>query len=212
MSTIYRRNSERISVADAKQLILNALPLELNAGRFLVKMGPDGKTISDIDMDSLAIVSAAEAHAPYLDSDFLELCNGLGFEPHMMFSPAIGGYRGPQDDNTYMLTHTEFVKLAEKYSLSVEIGTARPAPAQSAAEPAPVVKETAQERRARWLDMFEAEEKREKRGALQRLANSENVDRSNMKKDIDKARGARDTEKRAGGWTSQLVQDGKRPR
>lgn len=84
------------------------------------------------------------------------------------------------------------------------------APAHSTAEPAPVVKETPQERRARWLDMFEAEEKREKRGALQRLANSENVDRSNMKKDIEKARGARDTERRAGAWTSHLVQDGKR--
>lgn len=76
---------------------------------------------------------------------------------------------------------------------------------------APVVKEKPEDRRARWLDMFEAEEKREKRGALQRLADSENVDRSNMKKDIDKARGARDAEKRAGTWTSQLVQDGKRP-
>lgn len=79
-----------------------------------------------------------------------------------------------------------------------------------AATPAPVAKETPAERRARWLDMFEAEEKREKRGALQRLANSEGVDRSNMGKDIAKARAERDTQRRAGGWASQLVQDGKR--
>lgn len=85
-----------------------------------------------------------------------------------------------------------------------------PEDAPQAATPAPVAKETPAERRARWLDMFEAEEKREKRGALQRLANSEGVDRSNMGKDIAKARAERDTQRRAGGWASQLVQDGKR--
>lgn len=144
MPTIYRRNSERISVADAKQLILNALPIELGGGQIFGKPGPDGEPIWDFD--SLAQVSAAEAHAPYLDSDFLELCKGLGFEPHMMFSPAIGGYSGnPEQDNSYMLTHAQFVKLAEKYSLTVEIETASPAPAQSAAEPAPVVTESARD-------------------------------------------------------------------
>lgn len=85
-----------------------------------------------------------------------------------------------------------------------------PVPKPQAAAPAPVAKETPAERRARWLDMFEAEEKREKRGALQRLANSEGVDRSNMGKDIAKARAERDTQRRAGGWASQFVQDGKR--
>ena len=79
-----------------------------------------------------------------------------------------------------------------------------------AATPAPVANETPAERRARWLDMFEAEEKLVKRGALQRLAKREGVDRSNMGKDIAKARAERDTQRRAGGWASQLVQDGKR--
>lgn len=85
------------------------------------------------------------------------------------------------------------------------------APAQpQAATPAPVAKETPAERRARWLDMFEAEEKLVKRGALQRLAKREGVDRSNMGKDIAKARAERADQKRAGVWASQLVQDGKR--
>ena len=89
---------------------------------------------------------------------------------------------------------------------------ARPGHETPQAEPqaVPEVKETAHERRARWLVMFEAEEKRGKRGALTRLAKSEGVDRSNMGKDIDKARAERDTQRRAGGWTAQLVQDGKR--
>jgi len=79
-----------------------------------------------------------------------------------------------------------------------------------AATPAPVAKETPAERRARWLDMFEAEEKLVKRGALQRLAKREGVDRSNMGKDIAKARAERADQKRAGVWASQLVQGGKR--
>ena len=81
-----------------------------------------------------------------------------------------------------------------------------------AATPAPVANETPAERRARWLDMFEAEEKLVKRGALQRLAKREGVDRSNMAKDIAKARAERADQKRAGVWASQLVQDGKRKR
>ena len=83
------------------------------------------------------------------------------------------------------------------------------APAQSPATPAPV--ETVEQRRARYLATFEAEEKRLKRGALQRVADSEGVDRSNMSKDIAKARSARDEQNRAGpAWASQLIQDGKR--
>ena len=81
---------------------------------------------------------------------------------------------------------------------------------EQTATPAPEVTETVAQRRARWLAMFEIEEKREKRGALQRVADSEGVDRSNMQKGIDKARAIRTEQNRAGFFVSQLVQDGKR--
>lgn len=81
------------------------------------------------------------------------------------------------------------------------------APAQTAA---PVVFETPKERRARHLAMFEIEERREKRGALQRLADSVGVDHSNLSKEIKKAKAEREEQKRAGTWTSQLIRDGKR--
>ena len=85
-------------------------------------------------------------------------------------------------------------------------------PAPAPAEPAPVLptKETPSERRARWLAMFEEEKRRASRGALRRLADREGVDRSNMGKDIAKAREERDTQRRAGTWAAQLVQNGKR--
>lgn len=108
--------------------------------------------------------------------------------------------------------HRAWCGAMVRHLLNPERPAASLAPVADSATTAPVAKETPDERRARWLAMFEAQEKREKRGALQRLADSEGVDRSNMKKDIDKARAVRDTHIRAGGWASQLVQDGKRKR
>ena len=85
-------------------------------------------------------------------------------------------------------------------------------PAPAPAEPAPVLpaKEKPAERRARWLAMFEEEEQRASRGPLQRLADREGVDRSNMGKAITKARKEREAQKQAGTWAAQLVQNGKR--
>lgn len=72
-------------------------------------------------------------------------------------------------------------------------------------------KETTAERGARRLALFEQEEKRDKVGALQRVATLEKVDRSNLGKELKKAREARGERKRHGGdWAGQLVRDGKR--
>ena len=111
--------------------------------------------------------------------------------------------------------HMQWRRLLERAVEAGELvllhfGSKLPIEAPTEPQTAPEVKEKPQDRRARWLVMFEAEEKRGKRGALTRLAKSEGVDRSNMGKDIHKARAERDTQRRAGGWTAQLVQDGKR--
>ena len=76
-------------------------------------------------------------------------------------------------------------------------------------KPASTEPETVAQRHARRLKMFEAEEKRQPYGSLQRLANAEGVDRSNLQKDLKKARKARDEQNRAGTWTGQLVRRGK---
>ena len=111
--------------------------------------------------------------------------------------------------------HMQWRRLLERAVEAGELvllhfGSKLPIEAPTEPQTAPEVKEKPQDRRARWLVMFEAEEKRGKRGALTRLAKSEGVDRSNMGKDIDKARAERDTQRRAGGWTAKQVQDGKR--
>ena len=83
--------------------------------------------------------------------------------------------------------------------------------AQSDATPAPMVAETTEQRRARWLDWYGKGE----RGAVQRVYQRElllnpKADRSFIGKQIDIAKSERAAVTRSGGWTSQLVQDGKR--
>ena len=85
--------------------------------------------------------------------------------------------------------------------------------APDAAVPAPV--ETVEQRRARYLAWHNEEFRINPRGALQRVYEREakqnpKADRSNIGKDVERARGTAETPKLATAWTSQLVQDGKR--
>lgn len=86
---------------------------------------------------------------------------------------------------------------------------------QAETEPEPVVEapasETPEQRRARWLEWYGKGE----RGAKQRVFEREKLlnpkaDRSYIGKQIEKAKTELAEKKRGGGWTSQLVQDGKR--
>lgn len=70
--------------------------------------------------------------------------------------------------------------------------------------------ETPMQRRARLLAELEAEQAIQSRGALQRLADRHGVDRSNLGKDIQKAKAERAEDRRAGTWANHLVRNGKR--
>ena len=209
MKTIYRENTDRLSVADAKRLILDAVPVE-KAVDVYAQVDDQGNINWDGDIEC-RVNEKANIPAAHLDNDFLATCNALSIQPRMKYRPVFTDYTGNVlQDAIYTIAHSEFVRLAELFGLLVVTGEA-PEPEPITPSPAPVASETVEQRRARYLALFEAEERREKRGALQRVADSEKVDRSNMSKDIDKARAARDAQKRAGGgWGSQLVQDGKR--
>lgn len=89
--------------------------------------------------------------------------------------------------------------------------TQQAAPATDTTKLAPVVAETTEQRRARWLDWIGKGE----RGALQRVYERElllnpKADRSFIGKEIKVAKTEQADKNRAGAWTSQLVQDGKR--
>lgn len=101
-------------------------------------------------------------------------------------------------------------KSAYSFAPVVETYTA---PEQTIATLAPV--EPVEKRRARYLAWFTEEERINPRGALQRVVDREakqnsKADRSNIGKDITKARGTAKTQKQAGAIFGQLVRDGKR--
>lgn len=82
---------------------------------------------------------------------------------------------------------------------------------EQTATPAPVVAETTEQRRARWLDLYGEGE----RGAVKRVYTNElltnpKADRSFIGKEIEKAKQEKEEAKRGGSMFSQLVQDGKR--
>ena len=77
------------------------------------------------------------------------------------------------------------------------------------------VTETVEQRRSRYLLWFEEEKRTNERGALQRVYQRElkqnpKADRSNIGKDIEKAREDAKSQNVATHWTKQLVIDGKR--
>lgn len=133
MATIYRDNTDTLTIAETKRLIIGAMPTELAAPMF-ASINEQG----EIDADSLRIGEPGDAciHADFIDRDFLGLCQQQGIAPRQKYRPLFTDYPGTVDqDAYYTITHDEFVKLANLYGATVKAGTA---PEQSAAIPAPV--------------------------------------------------------------------------
>ena len=144
MKTIYRDNSERLSVADAKRLILEALPHERSAEVY-ARVDENGK----IDFDGpveIKEVHGVQIYASFIDRDFLSLCQQLNIQPRMKYRPAFTDYtwQSTENDTIYTIGHDEFSRLTELFGLTVAVGPAtepQTAPATDTATtaPAPVV-------------------------------------------------------------------------
>ena len=239
MRTIQRTATDRISIRECKELILGRAPL-VRLGELHATIDErSGRPIGPIEHRVIEGVNAFERD---IHDEFFLILQQLNIKPRHMLSPSDTNYRNavgsrscydvpelpasPGVDGSYAVSHEEFVRIADAFGSqvvvtklqergaeSVTAATAVSAQAQGGgASGTPLMREAPAARRARWLEMLEAEERVKKRGALTRLANSEGVDRSNMGKDIAKARAERQTQRRDGGWGSQLVQDGKRIR
>lgn len=123
---------------------------------------------------------------------------GINVFHQLLDAVAVIALDGPEPERNYRLLKG----IAEPHQT---------APATETATPAPVEDETTKQRRARWLDWFGNGE----RGALKRVHERElqlnpKADRSFIGKEIKVAKTEKADMKRAGGWSSQLVQDGKR--
>lgn len=134
MTTIYRDNTDRLSVADAKRLILDAVPLE-KAVEVYAQVDDQGNINWDGNVECL-INEKANIPASHLDHDFLATCNDLSIRPRMKYRPVITDYAGNvSQDGYYTITHDEFVRLAELFGLLVRVETT---PEPQDATPAPV--------------------------------------------------------------------------
>lgn len=123
MTTIYRANNARMSVAAAKRLISDAAPRgeALDIYACLDEQGNidfDGPIETRLDPN-------ANITRTFIDADFPALCARLGIVPTNKFRPVRTDYPNmPEIDEHWTIAHDEFVKLAALHGLFVEIGDA----------------------------------------------------------------------------------------
>ena len=150
MTTIYRENANRLSVADAKRLILETLPPEKSA-EIYARVDENG----DIDFDGpvgVREVHGVQIYAGFIDRDFLSVCEQLSIQPRMKYRPMLTGYtwKSSVDDTLYTITHNEFESLAGLFGLLVMTGEA-PERQATTPSPAPVVTKQAGSDAKPWL-------------------------------------------------------------
>lgn len=152
MKTIYRTQANRISIAEAKHLILEHLPRE-RYGALYARITPEGEI--DWDGPSNVIEEVGVMAEPFINRDFPVMLAQMQVEPTMRFRPSIKGYPKTKTmDAEYTIAHDEFCRVVEGYQLLVVIGEApKPQAAleQQAATPAPSSKRA--KKRRTWRDV-----------------------------------------------------------
>ena len=143
MKTIYRDNADRLSVADAKRLILKTLPPETSAEVY-ARVDENGEIDFEGPVD-VKEVHGVQIYANYIDRDFLPTCEQLNIQPRMKYRPVFTDYNGDVSrDTMYTIAHDEFVGIAELFGLLVVKGEA-PEQADTQPQAAPVVQAPASE-------------------------------------------------------------------
>ena len=119
MQTIYRQDTGRITVADAKELIRKAAPIERVVNVY-VEVGPDDEAVADSPL--IIEQGTARRYDLSIESDFDELCKQLSIEPRNRWRPALTGYKSDaRQDALYSIDHMEFVRLAELHGGTVVV-------------------------------------------------------------------------------------------
>jgi hypothetical protein len=117
MSVIHLPDAARFSVAEAKLLLSDAFPRE---DVMDVYINADGVYHCERQTNG-------NPKAFYLEHDFAETCEQLGIKPRFRLRPLLTGYRGPQDDELYVITRDELAALAEFFGIAAS--TRDPVPA-----------------------------------------------------------------------------------
>lgn len=123
LPTIHKADDGRITIAEAKRLILDASPLE-DAINVYAQVDDDGS----IDLNGpieTTLAKDVNIHERHLDASFPALCHDLGIRPRWKYNPAQTDYSGVVNmDPFYSISHDEFVRVAELFGCPVVVGDA----------------------------------------------------------------------------------------
>ena len=119
MKNIYKKDEDRITISEAKRLIKAASPEE-NFVDICVGLDANGIEIPDCIE---AVQQSAGRYDVSLESDFLGICKQLKIQPRSFWRPALTDYTASQyQDETYAITHDEFIHLVNFFGSKVIIG------------------------------------------------------------------------------------------
>lgn len=136
MKIIYKPDDGRISVAEAKRLIYNALP-QGNGAEVYMHIDAEGNPVWD---GPIELKEVPEADMYDLAGVVLDMCKLGKITPRFRYRPTRTGYSGNSDD-AYLLDHADFVVMAQMLECRVIVGEA---PATRETEnPAPAIPESA---------------------------------------------------------------------
>lgn len=121
METVYKPDEGRISVAEAKRLILSASPDERVISVYL-PTDEKGDIIPGADFKLRP--GTVSRYAMNIDIDLPKTLVELGIEPRLRWRLPIKDYSSAKDDDSYFMTHEEFVRLAKHHDVAVLIGEA----------------------------------------------------------------------------------------
>lgn len=142
MPIILRNAAGSVTVAEAKRLVLGALPRE-KSGEVYAQTDEKGELV-DNGWIEVREVEGVQIYASFMDRDFVAICRHLEIQPRLKYRPIIADYTGvdPGQDETYTITHDEFVRFAGMYGVYVKPGDP---PEVTATVPAPVPRHLSQE-------------------------------------------------------------------
>ena len=119
MKNIYKKDDDRITISEAKRLIRAASPEDKFVDIY-VGVGTSGTETADCIE---AVQRSAGRYETSLDSDFIVICEQLKIQPRGFWRPVSTDYTaGQYQDETYAITHDEFIHLVNFYGSKVIIG------------------------------------------------------------------------------------------
>jgi len=140
---IYRKNTDRLSIAECKRLILDVMPRG-SVDQLHAKIDEDGNIVGEIVDKARTDVNL---HALLIDGELPGLFRQKGIHARHRLAPSNTDYRAlvdsdgrPVQDESYTINHDEFMRLAETYGCAVVVvetiqSPASMAPSESEPEP-----------------------------------------------------------------------------